>query len=159
MAGDELACRNRSAAGRSGSLIGEKPASPSLLRFAVDDPGGTAPQDMELALYDADGPTWIEGDRERGVDLALVRLTDTPRFRLPSTQSFAPNTSIALEPGMEVVIIGHPFELGTHASSAIWKGAMVASGQDTSVDRRPWILVDAPLHTGCPAHPSTTVRS
>jgi hypothetical protein len=136
-----------------GSLIGEKPASPSLLRFTLNDPGGSASQDMELALYDADGATWIEGDRGQGIDLALLRLTDPPRFRLPFTQSFAPNSSSALEPGMDVVIIGHPFELGRHAGSAIWKGAMVASGQDASAERRPWILVDAPGTPGMSGSP------
>jgi hypothetical protein len=50
---------------------------------------------------------------------------------------------MTLEPGLEVVMVGHPFELGTHAASAIWKGAMVASGRD-SAEGRPWILVDAP---------------
>ncbi|MGJ5187592.1 S1 family peptidase [Bradyrhizobium sp. HKCCYLRH1034] len=136
-----------------GSLIGDKPDSPSRLRFTLRDPAGATPQDMDVALYDTDGPTWIEGDRERGVDLALVRLTDTPRFRLPLTQSFAPNSPVALEPGLDVVIIGHPFELGTHAGSAIWKGAMVASGRDTSVERRPWILVDTPGTPGMSGSP------
>src|SRR5260221_10900565 len=50
-----------------GMLLGKKPASPSSLRFKVEDPGGPGAQQMELTLYDADGPTWIEGDRERGV--------------------------------------------------------------------------------------------
>jgi hypothetical protein len=136
-----------------GSLVGGKPDSPSRLRFTLHDPAGSAPQVMDLPLYDADGPTWIEGDREGGVDLALVRLTDTPRFRLPFTQSFAPNSPIALEAGRDVVIVGHPFELGAHASSAIWKGAMVASGQDTSAERRPWILVDTPGTPGMSGSP------
>lgn len=126
-----------------GMLLRGKPASPISLRFSVEDPGGTGRQLMELALYDADGPTWIECDREQGVDLALIQLKDTPRFRLPLSQSFAPNSSMTLEPGLEVVMVGHPFELGTHAASAIWKSAMVASGRDNA-EGRPWILVDAP---------------
>jgi hypothetical protein len=136
-----------------GSLVGGKPDSPSRLRFTLHDPAGSASQDTDIPLYDADGPTWIEGDRERGVDLALVRLTDPPRFRLPFAQSFAPNSSVALGPGMDVVIVGHPFELGAHASSAIWKGAMVASGADTSTERRPWILVDTPGTPGMSGSP------
>jgi len=136
-----------------GSLIGDKPASPSMLRFTVHDPAGSLRQDMEIPLYDADGPTWIEGDREQGVDLALVRLADAPCFRFPLAQSFAPNSSISLQPGMDVVIVGHPFELGTHADSAIWKGAMVANGQDTSAERRPWILVDTPGTPGMSGSP------
>jgi hypothetical protein len=126
-----------------GMLLRGKPTSPISLRFSVEDPGGTDRQHVELALYDADGPTWIECDREQGVDLALIQLKDAPRFRLPLSQSFAPNSSMTLEPGLEVVMVGHPFELGTHAASAIWKGAMVASGRD-SAEGRPWILVDAP---------------
>src|SRR5260221_4480921 len=134
-------------------LLGKKPASPSSLRFKVEDPGGSGAQQMELTLYDADGPTWIEGDRERGVDLALIQLTDGPRFRLPLSQSFAPNSSRRLEPGLEVVMVGHPFELGTHAASAIWKGAMVASDRDTSAEGRPWILVDTPGVPGMSGSP------
>lgn len=126
-----------------GMLLRGKPASPSSLRFKVEDAGGTGWQQMELALYDADGPTWVECDRDQGIDLALIQLKDRPRFRLPLSQSFAPNSSMMLEPGLEVVMVGHPFELGTHAASAIWKGAMVASERDTT-EGRPWILVDAP---------------
>lgn len=136
-----------------GLLVGGKPDSPGRLRFTLSDPAGSTPQDMEIPLYDADGPTWIEGDRERGVDLALVRLTDPPRFRLPFTQSFAPNSSVALKTGMDVIIVGHPFELGAHASSAIWKGAMVASSRDTSAERRPWFLVDTPGTPGMSGSP------
>jgi len=141
-----------------GSLVGGKPDSPSRLRFTIHDPAGCKPQDMDVPLYDADGPTWIEGDREHGVDLALVRLTDPPRFRLPFTQSFAPNSSVALEPAMDVVIVGHPFKLGDHTNSAVWKSAMVSSGQDTSAERRPWILVDTagtPGMSGSPVYNRT----
>jgi Trypsin-like peptidase domain len=136
-----------------GMLIGKKPASPSWLRFKVYDPYGAGSQQMEVALYDADGPTWIEGDREQGVDLALVRLKDTPLFPLPFTQTFAPNASTKLEPGLDVVIVGHPFELGTYSPSAIWKGAMVASDRDVPSGGRPWILLDAPGVPGMSGSP------
>jgi hypothetical protein len=136
-----------------GILIGGKPASPGWLRFKVEDPRGAGWQQMELALYDADGPTWIEGDREQGVDLALVRLNDRPRFPLPLSQTFAPNSSRRLEPGLDVVMVGHPFELGTHSPSAIWKGAMVASDRDAADGGRPWILLDAPGVPGMSGSP------
>lgn len=127
-----------------GFLIGNKPGSPRWLRFKVEDPAGAGWQLMELALYDTDGPTWIEGNREQGVDLALIRLSDKPRFPLPLSQTFAPNSSRRLEPGLEVIMVGHPFELGTHSPSAIWKSAMVASDRDISDGGVPWILLDAP---------------
>lgn len=136
-----------------GILIGGKPASPGWLRFKVEDPGGAGWQHMEVALYDADGPTWIEGGREEGVDLALVRLTDKPRFPLPLSQTFASNSSRRLEPGLDVVVLGHPFKLGTHTPSAIWKGAMVASDRDTAAGGRPWILLDAPGVPGMSGSP------
>jgi hypothetical protein len=136
-----------------GALIGEKPASPRWLRFSIEDPGGDGRQEMELELYDGDGPTWIEGGREQGVDLALIRLSDQPRFSLPFSQTFAPNSTKKLEPGLDVVIVGHPFELGKHSPSAIWKGAMVASDQDSVEDGRPWILLDAPGVPGMSGSP------
>jgi hypothetical protein len=136
-----------------GILIGGKPASPSSLRFKVEDPDGAGWQQMELALYDADGPTWIEGRREQGVDLALVRLNDKPRFPLPLSQTFAPNSSKRLEPGLDVLMVGHPFKLGTHAPSAVWKGAMVASDRDTADGGRPWVLLDAPGVPGMSGSP------
>ena len=136
-----------------GILLSRTPASPASLRFKVEDPVGAGWQQMELALYDADGPTWIEGGREQGVDLALVRLNDKPRFPLPLSQTFAPNSSKRLEPGLDVVMVGHPFELGTHSPSAIWKGAMVASDRDAADGERPWILLDAPGVPGMSGSP------
>jgi len=136
-----------------GFLIGGKPASPSWLRFKVEDPAGTGWQPMELALYDADGPLWIEGRRDQGVDLALVQLKDSPRFPLPVSQSFAANSSRTVEPGLDVVLIGHPFILGMHSPSAVWKAAMVASDVSPSGAGTPWVLLDAPGVPGMSGSP------
>ena len=136
-----------------GILLGGKPESPTSLRFAISNPRGGEAQDMEVALYDEDGPTWIEGDREAGTDLALLRLRDPPRFPLPLTQGFAPNGSARLEPGLDVVIVGHPFEFGLHAAAAVWKGAMVASDLEEVQAGRPWILLDAPGAPGMSGSP------
>jgi hypothetical protein len=80
-------------------------------------------------------------------------LNDKPRFPLPLSQTFAPNSSKRLEPGLEVVMVGHPFKLGTHSPSAIWKGAMVASDWDAADGGRPWILLDAPGVPGMSGSP------
>jgi hypothetical protein len=135
-----------------GTLLGKKPESPSWLRFTVEDPRGLGHQQIELALYDDEGPIWIEADREQGVDLALIRLTDKARFPFPVTQTFARNVSAKLEPGLEVLMIGHPFELGRYASSAIWKSAMIATERDEPMGH-PWILVDAPGVPGMSGSP------
>ncbi|ESX16689.1 hypothetical protein X766_21760 [Mesorhizobium sp. LSJC255A00] len=134
-------------------LIGTKPQSPGWLRLKIDNPVSPGSQDMELSLYDDGGPKWIEGDREAGVDLAVIRLSDKPRFPLPFSQTFAPNSASQLAPGLDVVMIGHPFELGLHARSAIWKGAMVASDRDAPRSGRPWILIDAPGVPGMSGSP------
>jgi hypothetical protein len=97
--------------------------------------------------------TWIEGGRELGVDLALVRLNDKPRFPLPLSQTFAPNSSKWPEPGSDVVMIGHPFEPGTHAPSAIWTSAIVASDWGGAEGDKPWILLDAPGVPGMSGSP------
>jgi hypothetical protein len=136
-----------------GALIGGKPQSPSWLRFTVEDPRGSGRQQMEVALYDIEGPVWIEGDREGGLDLALVRLFEAPRFPLPLTQTFARNSSAPLQPGTDVVLIGHPFMLGVHANSPIWKGAMIASEPGSLASGRPWILLDAPGVPGMSGSP------
>jgi hypothetical protein len=137
-----------------GMLINRrKPESPSRLRFKVDDPKCSRFQEIEVALYDKDGPTWIEGGREQGVDLALIRLNDRPQFPLPFSQTFARNSSVRLEPGQDVVVVGHPFMLGEHAPSAIWKNAMVASEREAAGERRPWILIDAPGAPGMSGSP------
>ncbi|WP_157787964.1 S1 family peptidase [Bradyrhizobium elkanii] len=136
-----------------GHCTGKQPQSPGWLRFKVENPAGSGWQEIELALYDANGPTWIEGGREQGVDLALIRLEDPPRFPLPLSQTFAPSSSVRLQPGLDVVIVGHPFELGKHAPSAIWKAAMVASDRDTAENGNPWILLDAPGVPGMSGSP------
>lgn len=136
-----------------GILIGEKPQSPSWLRFTVEDPRGSGCQQMEVALYDDEGPLWIEGDREAGLDLALVKLSEAPRFPLPLTQTFARNSSAPVQPGIDVVLIGHPFKLGLHANSPIWKGAMIASEPGSLASARPWILLDAPGEPGMSGSP------
>lgn len=136
-----------------GELIGSKPQSPSWLRFTVEDPRGSGRQQMQVALYDNDGPLWIEGDREGGLDLALVKLSEAPQFPLPVTQAFAKNSAAPLRPGMDVVLIGHPFELGLYATSPIWKGAMIASEPGSLARGRPWILLDAPGAPGMSGSP------
>lgn len=138
---------------KPGHLTGKKPQSPGWLRFRIEDPAGSGSQKFEVELYDVDGPTWIEGDRERGVDLALIRLKERPRFPLPLSQTFAPSSSVKLQPGLDVVLIGHPFELGKYAPSAIWKAAMVASDRDTAEAGNPWILLDAPGVPGMSGSP------
>jgi hypothetical protein len=119
----------------------------------VENPLGGDGQEMEVALYDSDGPKWIEAGRELGVDVALLRLDSPPRFAFPFAQTFAPISSGRLEPGVDVVVVGHPFELGAHAPAAIWKGAMVASDQDLIARDRPWILIDAPGLPGMSGSP------
>lgn len=136
-----------------GTLIGGKPQSPSRLRFTVEDPRGSGRQQMELALYDIDGPVWIENNREDGLDLALVKLSEAPQFPLPLTQTFARNSSTPLQPGIDTVLIGHPFALGVHANSPIWKGAMIASEPGSLASGRPWILLDAPGEPGMSGSP------
>jgi hypothetical protein len=86
-------------------------------------------------------------------------LNDKPRFPLPLSQTFAPNSSKRLEPGLEVVMVGHPFKLGTHSPSAIWKGAMVASDWDAADGGRPWILLDAPGVPGMSGSPALPVEA
>jgi S1-C subfamily serine protease len=136
-----------------GILLGDKPSSPHFLRFGVEDPAGTGCQQIEVPLYDNAGPRWIEADRQSGVDLALIRLTDRPNFAFPVSQNFAPTSSNRMEPGLDVVTIGYPFKLGQYAPSAIWKSAMVASDQDPGANGRPWILVDAPGEPGMSGSP------
>lgn len=136
-----------------GTLIGQKPQSPDLLRFKVENPANGAYQEVEVSLYDEGGPKWLEGDREGGVDLALVRLHDPPQFPFPYVQTFAPNSNRHLVPGLDVLMIGHPFKLGLHAQSAIWKGAMIASEQSPLGSDRPWVLIDAPGVPGMSGSP------
>jgi Trypsin-like peptidase domain len=136
-----------------GMLVGERPQSPYLLRFKVNDPVSSRFQEMEVQLYDSEGPTWIERRRVLGVDLAMIRLNATPTFALPTVQNFAPNYSGKVMPGLDVVIVGHPFPLGEYAPSAIWKGATVASDYEDFDEKPPWILVDAPGTPGMSGSP------
>ena len=42
--------------------------------------------------------------------------TPIPTLPLPFTQTFAPNSAQKPEPSLEVIIVGHPFELGMHSA-------------------------------------------
>jgi hypothetical protein len=134
-------------------LIGTKSVSPSWLRFTVQDPSGSGTQRMDMQLYRDGVPTWLEADQDEGVDLALIRLTERPAFPWPFTLTFAANSEHEIVPGAEVVIIGHPFELGRYAPSAIWKSAMVATDPSPLGAQRPWLLVDAPGMPGMSGSP------
>jgi hypothetical protein len=54
--------------------------------------------------------------------------------------------------GEDVVMVGHPFPLGEHASSPIWKSGLIASEPDPA-GARPWFLIDAPGTPGMSGSP------
>jgi hypothetical protein len=67
---------------------------------------------LELDLYRDGKPVWIEYKRETGIDLAAIPVAVPEGAHLVTVQDVAQVEGKALEPGMDVIVIGYPFEQG-----------------------------------------------
>src|ERR1051325_3211415 len=94
-----------------GFLLSGYPHSPYKIRvtFALRQLGAFSVP-IEYPLYEEGAPTWIEFKRARGFDLAALPIT-VPDFAAGIViQNFAEVDNKALEPGLDVIVVGYPFE-------------------------------------------------
>lgn len=121
------------------ALTGRRPEDPGTLlpgygqspykiraRFATAEPGAFLPS-LEIDLYRNGEPIWIEYKREDGIDLAAIPIEIPEHAAGICIQDFAPAGARALEPGLDVIVIGYPFGHGDHMPYPVWKRAMVAT--------------------------------
>lgn len=138
-----------------GHLLKGYPQSPYLIRvtFAHQQRGAfTVP--FDTPLYDKDGrPIWREYKRDAGVDLAAIPIIPPSEALVVAVNDFAEQDQRALEPGLDVIVVGFPFEHSVQFPFPVWKRAMLATEPGYLVMGVPQLLLDTPGRPGMSGAP------
>lgn len=137
-----------------GSLLPNYPQSPDRIQVTMATKiKGSFTKPLELDLYQSGKPIWSEYKRSEGIDLAAIPI-ELPDFAATVTvQDFARDNETTLEPGIDVVLIGFPFEQTVDYPFPIWKRAMVASEPGFLILGAPQLLIDTPGVPGMSGSP------
>lgn len=110
---------------------------------------------LVIDLYEKGKPIWLERDREKGVDLAVIPLDLPDYVASVSVQDAAQTASEEswVEIGLDVVITGYPLGHGPHSPFPIWKKAMIASEPRYLTSDHPFFLIDTPGVPGMSGSP------
>lgn len=146
-------------------LTGRRPDAPEILinglprspfRISISYPGPIVGQFLPavtLDLYDDGRPIWRQSRLDLGLDIAAIPIKRPPGAISPFIQDFAERDESALIPGLDVAVIGFPFEHGTDTPFPIWKRAMVASEPAYMVFGAVQTLLDTPGSPGMSGSP------
>lgn len=141
-----------------GQLINNTPQSP--YRIEVTYPSskiGTFLQPVQLDIYQNGVPVWMEYKLENGLDIAAIPVQPPDGADVPFVQDFASSGIVAMQPGLDVVIIGYPFEQGEDMPFPIWKRAMISTEPAYTVFGKLQVLVDTPGMPGMSGSPVFTI--
>lgn len=120
----------------------------------IGNPNHFVPMDY-VPLYDIDqSPTWLEGSLGfSGADIAMLPCSLPGDALCPLIEDFAPYRGAVLEPGIDVCIIGFPFDRNVTNPFPIWKKAMVASEPNYLINGKPFAYLDTPGRPGMSGSP------
>lgn len=141
-----------------GQLLYNTPQSP--YRIEVTYPSskiGTFLPPVQLDLYQNGKPIWRERLLEEGVDIVAIPVSPPKGAAIPFVQDFASSEMVAMQPGLDVVIIGFPFEQNRDMPFPIWKRAMISSEPGYTVFGQLQVLVDTPGMPGMSGSPVFTI--
>lgn len=141
-----------------GILLSQSPQSP--YRIEVTYPGkkiGTFLNPVVLDIYQDGVPIWREKLLDKGVDIAAIPISPPEEADTIFVQDFASDDSISVRPGMDMVIIGYPFEQSSEMPFPIWKKAMVASEPAYTVLGQPQVFLDSAGMPGMSGSPVYTI--
>jgi len=132
----------------------ESPTHIQLHVARTENPKHFVPMEY-FPLYDEDGnPNWLEGSEGFGwADIALLPGRFPVDAVCPLVEDFAPFKGTVLEPGLDVCLIGFPFERNKTNPFPIWKKAMVASEPKYTIDGKPFAYLDTPGRPGMSGSP------
>ncbi|MCK1493478.1 trypsin-like peptidase domain-containing protein [Bradyrhizobium sp. 180] len=138
-----------------GHLLEGKPQSPDriMVTYPAKSPGEFL-EPYELQLYRDGKPIWCEYSREElQIDIAAIPIEVPSNAAGITIQDFAEPTPAAIEPGMDVIVVGFPFLHGIDFPYPTWKRAMLATEPAYTVLGTPTILLDMPGHPGMSGSP------
>ena len=132
-----------------GILLPNYPQSPyRILVTHASTQRGAFTEPLVVDLYEDGKPIWFEYCRGDGIDLAAIPI------KLPSfvagvmVQDFAEIDKEVLEPGIDLIIVGYPFQQSIDYPFPIWKRAMLATEPRYLVLGTAQMLVDSPGSPG-----------
>ena len=146
-------------------LTGRRPDKPDVLlpalprspfRISVAYPGpeiGHFLPPVYLDLYHEGQPIWRQSKLEAGFDIAAILITPPEGAIVHCIQDFAERDDAALVPGLDVVIVGFPFEQGEDMPFPVWKRAMIAAEPRYTTFGVPQTLLDTPGAPGMSGSP------
>lgn len=107
-----------------------------------------------VALYDTNGnANWAESSLGPArADVVAVPVSLPEDAITVFVDEFMANGAKALQPGLDVVIIGFPFYPDRHAFP-IWKRAMIASEPAYTIEGKPMVYLDTPGRPGMSGSP------
>jgi Trypsin-like peptidase domain len=114
---------------------------------------------FEVDLYKDGKPAWREYKREIGIDVAAMLIELPDEISAVAVQDFASIDSRALEPGLEVAVIGFPFPHGSDVPYPIWKRAMIAHEPGYLFQGVAQTMLDMPGHPGMSGSPVYALSS
>jgi len=143
-----------------GFLLSGAPQSPYRIEVVYPaSPVGTFLQPVSLNIYEEGRPIWKERLLEKGVDIAAIPFSPPEGASIPFVQEFASYDIVPMRPGIDVVIIGFPFEQSVDMPFPIWKKAMISSEPNYTVFGQLQVLVDTPGMPGMSGSPVFTLSS
>ncbi|WP_243369747.1 serine protease [Geotalea sp. SG265] len=141
-----------------GFLLSDAPQSP--YKIEVTYPSceiGTFLPPVYLDIYENGRPIWKERLLDQGVDIVAIPVSPPEGARIPFVQEFSSSEMVAMQPGLDVVIIGFPFEHNKNMPFPIWKKAMISSEPGYTVFGQLQVLVDTPGMPGMSGSPVFTL--
>lgn len=143
-----------------GMLLSQSPQSP--YRIEVIYPSKTVGAFLNpvvLDIYQNGAPIWREKLLEKGVDIAAIPIRPPDAAGAVFVQDFSSDDAISVEPGIDMVIIGYPFEQSSEMPFPIWKKAMIASEPAYTVLGQLHVLLDTAGMPGMSGAPVYTISS
>lgn len=104
-------------------------------------------------LYDNGKPVWAQYLLGVGNDLAAIPIILKSDVISTCVQDFSAGDTEALQPGMDVIIVGFPFEHGADMPFPVWKRAMVATEPAYTTFGQIQTLLDTPGTPGMSGSP------
>jgi hypothetical protein len=137
-----------------GILLNKTPQSPYRIEVTYPGPrAGVFLRPLVLDLYENGKPIWQQYRLDAGIDVAGIPIELPDGAISPCIQDLAERDTEALRPGLDVIVVGFPFEHGVDVPFPIWKRAMVATEPGYTTFGAVQTLLDTPGAPGMSGSP------
>ena len=137
-----------------GVTIGLAPQSPHeiLVHFPSKTEGAFL-SPVRYSLYENGKPVWFEYELQKGLDVAAIPIELPSEASGVCIQDFAKPSNDAMEPGIDLILVGFPFPHDADTPFPLWKRAMLASEPKYLTFGLPQMLIDTPGVPGMSGSP------